>query len=244
VARASPDGYTLLLGFMGPLAISPAFTPLPYDPVTDFTSLDLLATSYHILVVNPSLPARSVKELIDLAKSQPGKLNYASSGLGANLHLMTELFKTVAGVDIVHIPYKGSGPAANAVLAGEAQMLFGSITSSLPYVRANRLAALAVTSPARSSLAPEVPTLTESGVPGVDVPSWYTLLAPARTPRDAADKLRAELKRIASAADFREQLARQAIEVRMLAPDEYAGFLRAEIEKWGKVVRSNGLKAE
>jgi tripartite-type tricarboxylate transporter receptor subunit TctC len=244
VARASPDGYTLLLGFMGPLAISPAFTPLPYDPVTDFTSLDLLATSYHILVVNPSLPARSVKELIDLAKSQPGKLNYASSGLGANLHLMTELFKTVAGVDIVHIPYKGSGPAANAVLAGEAQMLFGSITSSLPYVRANRLAALAVTSPARSSLAPEVPTLTESGVPGVDVPSWYTLLAPARTPRDAADKLRAELKRIASAADFREQLARQAIEVRMLAPDEYAGFLRAEIEKWGKVVRSKGLKAE
>jgi tripartite-type tricarboxylate transporter receptor subunit TctC len=244
VARASPDGYTLLLGFMGPLAISPAFTPLPYDPVTDFTSLDLLATSYHILVVNPSLPARSVKELIDLAKSQPGKLNYASSGLGANLHLMTELFKTVAGVDIVHIPYKGSGPAANAVLAGEAQMLFGSITSSLPYVRANRLAALAVTSPARSSLAPEVPTLTESGVPGVDVPSWYTLLAPARTPRDAADKLRAELKRIVSAADFREQLARQAIEVRMLAPDEYAGFLRAEIEKWGKVVRSKGLKAE
>jgi len=244
VAKASPDGYTLLLGFMGPLAISPAFTPLPYDPVTDFTSLDLLATSYHILVVNPSLPARSVKELIDLAKSQPGKLNYASSGLGANLHLMTELFKTVAGVDIVHIPYKGSGPAANAVLAGEAQMLFGSITSSLPYVRANRLAALAVTSPARSPLSPEVPTLTESGVPGVDVPSWYTLLAPARTPRDSADRLRAELRRIASAADFREQLARQAIEVRMLAPDEYAGFLRAEIEKWGKVVRSKGLKAE
>jgi len=244
VAKASPDGYTLLLGFMGPLAISPAFTPLPYDPVGDFASLDLLATSYHILVVNPSLPARSVKELIDLARSQPGKLNYASSGLGANLHLMTELFKAVAGVDIVHIPYKGSGPAANAVLAGEAQMLFGSITSSLPYVRANRLAALAVTSPARSPLAPEVPTLTESGVSGVDVPSWYTLLAPARTQRDATDRLRAELGRIASAADFREQVGRQAIEVRMLAPDEYAGFLRAEIEKWGKVVRSNGLKAE
>jgi len=244
VAKAAPDGYTLLLGFMGPLAISPAFAQLPYDPVGDFLSLDLLATSYHILVVNPSLPARSVKEFIDLAKSQPGKLNYASSGLGANLHLMTELFKMIVGVDIVHIPYKGSGPAANAVLAGEAQMLFGSITSSLPYVRANRLVALAVTSPARSPLAPEVPTLIESGVPGVDVPSWYTLLVPARTPRDAADKLRTELKRIASATDFREQLARQAIEVHMLAPNEYVGFLKAEIEKWGRVVRSNGLKAD
>jgi tripartite-type tricarboxylate transporter receptor subunit TctC len=244
VAKAAPDGYTLLLGFMGPLAISPAFAQLPYDPVKDFVSLDFLATSYHILVVNPSLPARSVKELIELAKSQPGKLNYASSGLGANLHLMTELFKTVAGIDIVHIPYKGAGPAANAVLAGEAQMLFGSIASTHPYVRANRLVALAVTTPMRSPLAPEVPTLAESGVPDVDVPSWYTLLAPARTQRDTANKLRTELKRIASAADFREQLARQAIEVRMMAPDEYAGFLRAEIEKWGKVVRSKGLKAE
>jgi tripartite-type tricarboxylate transporter receptor subunit TctC len=244
VAKASPDGYTLLLGFMGPLAISPAFTQLPYDPVRDFVPLDLLATSYHILVVNPSVPARSVQELIELAKSQPGKLNYASSGLGANLHLMTELFKTVAGVDIVHVPYKGSGPAANAVLAGEAQLLFGSITSSLPHVRANRLVALAVTSPMRSPLAPDVPTLMESGVRGVDVPSWYTLLVPARTPREAPDKLRAELRRIASTAGFREQLARQAIEVRTLAPGEYAEFLKAEIEKWGKVVRSKGLKAE
>jgi tripartite-type tricarboxylate transporter receptor subunit TctC len=244
VAKASPDGYTLLLGFMGPLAISPAFTQLPYDPVRDFISLDLLATSYHILVINPSLPARSVKELIELAKSQPGKLNYASSGLGANLHLMTELFKMVAGIDVVHIPYKGAGPAANAVLAGEAQMLFGSIASTLPLVRANRLVALAVTTPMRSPLAPEVPTLMESGVPDVDVPSWYTLLVPARTPRDPVDKLRAELKRIASSADFREQLARQAIEVRALAPNEYAGFLKTEIEKWGKVVRSNGLKAD
>jgi tripartite-type tricarboxylate transporter receptor subunit TctC len=244
VAKASPDGYTLLLGFMGPLAISPAFTQLPYDPERDFIPLDLLATSYHILVVNPSVPARSVQELIKLAKSQPGKLNYASSGLGANLHLMTELFKMVVGVDVVHVPYKGSGPAANAVLAGEAQLLFGSITSSLPYVRANRLVALAVTSPMRSPLAPDVPTLMENGVQGVDVPSWYTLLVPARTPREAADKLRAELKRIASTPDFREQLARQAIEVRTPSPNEYAEFLKAEIEKWGKVVRSKGLKAE
>jgi tripartite-type tricarboxylate transporter receptor subunit TctC len=244
VAKATPDGYTLLLGFIGPLALSPALTKLPYDPAADFVPLDFLAKSYHILVVNPALPARSVKELIELARSQPGKLNYASSGPGANLHLMTELFKNATGADIVHIPYKGTGPAATAVLAGEAQMLFGSITSSLPYVRANRLVALAVTSPQRSPLAPDLPTLVESGVPGVDVPSWYTLLVPARTPPDVADRLRTELKRTASGADFRDQLARQAIEVQILAPGEYAGFLNAEIEKWGRVVRANGLKAD
>lgn len=243
-AKAPPDGYTLLLGFIGPLAISPNISSLPYDPVKDFVSLDLLASSYHLLVINPSVPARSVKELIALAKSQPGKFNYASSGSGANLHLVAELFKAVVGIEIVHVPYKGTGPAASAVLAGEAQMLFGSITGTLPLVRANRLLALAVTSPARAPLAPEIPTLVESGVHGVEVPSWYTLLVPARTPREAADKLRAELKRIASNVDFREQLARQAIDVRSLAPNEFPGFLKAELAKWGKVVRSVGIKPE
>lgn len=243
-AKAPPDGYTLLLGFIGPLAISPNISKVPYDPVKDFVSLDLLASSYHLLVINPSVPARSVKELIALAKSQPGKLNYASSGSGANLHLIAELFKAVVGVDIVHVPYKGTGPAAAAVLAGEAQILFGSITGTLPHVRANRLIALAVTSPGRSSLAPEVPTLIESGVQGVEVPSWYTLLVPARTPRDVTDKPRAELRRIASNADFRQQLARQAIEVRSLAPNEFPSFLKAEIAKWGKVVRRVGIKPE
>jgi tripartite-type tricarboxylate transporter receptor subunit TctC len=244
VAKAAPDGYTLLLGFIGPLALSPALTKLPYDPAADFLPLDLLAKSYHILVINPALPARTVKELIELAKSQPGKLNYASSGPGANLHLITELFKNATGVDIVHVPYKGTGPAATAVLAGEAQILFSSITSSLPYVRANRLVALAVTSPQRSPLAPDLPTLVESGIPGVDVPSWYTLLVPARTPREVVERLRAELRRVGSSADFTGQLARQALEVQLLAPGEYADFLQAEIEKWGRVVRTNGLKAD
>ncbi len=158
-AKAPADGYTMLLGFIGPLAISPTISKLPYDPVRDFAALDPLASSYHIVVINPSLPARSVKEFIALAKSQPGKLNYASSGSGTNLHLAGELFKMVVGVNIVHVPYKGAGPAASAVLAGESQLFFGSITSSMPFVRANRLVALAVTSPARSPLAPEIPTL-------------------------------------------------------------------------------------
>jgi tripartite-type tricarboxylate transporter receptor subunit TctC len=222
----------------------PALSKLPYDPVADFTPLDFLAKSYHILVVNPALQVRTVQELIALAKREPGKLNYASSGQGANLHLMTELFKNASGIDMVHVPYKGSGPATTAVLTGEAQVLFGSITSSLSYARANRLTALAVTSPQRSPLAPEVPTLVESGITGVDVPSWYTLLLPARTPRDIADRLKSELQRVTANAEFGEQLARQAIDVQMLAPGEYAAYLKGEIDKWANVVRKNGIKID
>jgi tripartite-type tricarboxylate transporter receptor subunit TctC len=243
-AKAPADGYTLLLGFIGPLAISPTISKLPYDPVRDFAALDPLASSYHIVVINPSLPARSVKEFIALAKSQPGKFNYASSGSGTNLHLAGELFKMVVGVNLVHVPYKGAGPAANAVLAGESHLFFGSITSSMPFVRANRLVALAVTSPQRSPLAPEIPTLTESGVDGVNVPSWYVLVVPARTPRNVADRLRSELRKIAANAEFREQLARQAFETRNLAPNEFSGFLKAELDKWGKVVRAVGIRPD
>jgi tripartite-type tricarboxylate transporter receptor subunit TctC len=244
VARSAPDGYTMLLGFIGPLALSPALTRLPYDPAADFTPLDFLAKSYHILVVNPALQVRSVQELIALARREPGKLNYASSGQGANLHLVTELFKNATGIDMVHVPYKGAGPATTAVLAGEAQVLFGSIASSLSYVRANRLVALAVTSPQRSALAPELPTLGESGIADVEVPSWYTLLLPARTPLDVAERLRAELRRVAGNREFVEQLARQAIDVQTLAPGEYARFLKAEIDKWATVVRTNGIRID
>ena len=244
VAKAAPDGYTLLLGFVGPLALSPAVGKVPYDSVRDFTGLGLLASSYHILVINPAVPARTVRELIDLAKRNPGRLNYASSGTGANLHLTTELFRNATGIDIVHIPYKGAGPAASAVLAGEAQIVFGSIASSLAYVRAGRVIALAVTSPERSPLAPEVPTLAESGIEGVDVPSWYTLLVPARTPAEPVRRLRAELAKIAAKPAFREQLARQAIEVRTIAPDEYAAFVKKELEKWRRVVNDNNIKAD
>ena len=243
-AKAPADGYTLLLGFIGPLAISPTISKLPYDPVRDFAALDPLASSYHIVVINPYIPARSVKEFIALAKSQPGKFNYASSGSGTNLHLAAELFKMVVGVNLVHVPYKGAGPAASAILAGESHLFFGSITSSMPFVRANRLVALAVTSPVRSLLAPEIPTLIESGVNGVNVPSWYVLVIPARTPRDVADRLRSELRKIAANPEFREQLARQAFDTRNLAPGEFSGFLKAELDKWGKVVRAVGIKPE
>jgi tripartite-type tricarboxylate transporter receptor subunit TctC len=243
-AKSPPDGYTMVLGFIGPMAISPHLSKVPYDPARDFTSLDVLASSYHIIVTNPSVGARSVKDFIALAKAQPGKLNYASSGNGTNLHLASELFKMIVGVNLVHVPYKGAGPAAAAVLAGEAHLLFGSITSSMPFVRANRLVAIAVTSPERSPLAPEVPTLIESGVKGVNVPSWYALVLPAATPKPALARLRAEMKRVEANPEFRQQIEKQAISARPLQPGEWDGFIRDELAKWGKVVKSVGIKAD
>jgi tripartite-type tricarboxylate transporter receptor subunit TctC len=243
-AKAPSDGYTMALGFIGPMAISPNISKLPYDPARDFTSLDVLASSYHLLVINPSVRARSVKELIALAKAQPGKLNYASSGSGTNLHLAAELFKMTVGADIVHVPYKGAGPAAAALLTGEVHLFFGSITASMPFVRSGRLVAIAVTSPARSPLAPEVPTLVESGVSGVNVPSWYTLIVPAATPRGALERLRAAMRRVEANPEFREQIAKQAIEARPLKAGEWNGFIRAELAKWGKVVKTVGIRAD
>ena len=244
VAKAAPDGYTLLLGYFGPLAVSPSLQKLPYDPVSDFTSLGFLASGYHVLVIHPSVPARSVKELIAYAKANPGKLNSAFAGVGAAGHLTTELFRSIVGIDIVHVPYRGSGPASAAVMSGEAHMQFGSVSASMPFVRTNRLIALATTSPKRLALAPEVPTLIESGIVGVDARSWYTLLAPSRTPRPIVEKLSRELTRILALPEVRDHLSRQAIEAQPMSAAEFTSYLKAEIVKWGKVVRAAGIKAE
>jgi tripartite-type tricarboxylate transporter receptor subunit TctC len=244
VAKAAPDGYTLLLGYLGPLAVSPTIQKVGYDPVRDFVSLGFLTSGYHVLVVHPSVPARSVKELIAYAKANPGKLNSSYAGAGAAGHLATELFRLVAGIDIVHVPYRGSGPASAAVMAGEAQMQFASIASSMPFVRQNRVIALAVTSPKRLSAARDVPTMVESGVQGVNTRSWYTLLAPAATPRSITDKLSVELTRILALPDVRDQLARQALESEPMMHAAFTAFLKEEIAKWGKVVRAAGIKPE
>ena len=244
VAKAAPDGYTLLLGFIGPLAISPNLEKVPYNPVRDFAAVSLLASSYHVLAIHPSLPARSVKQLIALAKARPGELNYASGGSGTPLHLVPELFKSVTGVNIIHVPYKGSAPAVIAVLSGEAHMLFGSITSSMPHVQANKLVALAVTSPNRSPLAPVVPTLAESGVRGVEAGSWYALVAPAGTPKEIIAKLHREVLAVAGSADYRQQLENQAFDPLTSSPENFPEFLQAEIAKWRKVIKSAGIKAD
>jgi tripartite-type tricarboxylate transporter receptor subunit TctC len=242
VAKAAPDCYTLLLGFIGPLAISPNLEKVPYDSVKDFAAVSLLASSYHVLAIHPSLPARSVKQLIALAKAKPGQLNYASGGSGTPLHLVPELFKSATGVNIMHIAYKGSSPAVIAVLSGEAHMLFGSITSSMPHVRTGKLTALAVTNPNRSPLAPEVPTLAESGVRGVEAGSWYALVAPAATPKEIIGRLHKEVLAVAGSADYTQQLQNQAFELLSSSPEDYPQFVQGEIAKWGKVIKSAGIK--
>ena len=242
VAKAAPDGYTLLLGFVGQLAMYPHVEKAEYDPLRDFVGVSLLASSYHVLAVHPSLPVRSVKQLIALAKARPGELNYASGNIWTPVHLVPELFKSVTGINVVAIHYKGTGPAAVAVLAGDTHMMFGSVTSVMPHVRAKRLVALAVTSPARSPIAPEVPTLVELGLRGVEAPSWYAIVAPAATPRVVTGKLHGELAAITTLPDYRVQLERQAMEPTTSTPEQFAAFLKAEYDKWGKVIKSLKLQ--
>ncbi len=241
-AKAPPDGYTLHLGFVGQLAMSPHVEKVGYDPLRDFTGVSLLASSYHVLAVHPSLPVRSVKQLIALAKARPGELNYASGNIWTPTHLVPELFKSVTGTNIAAIQYKGSAPAAIGVLSGEAQVIFGSITALLPHLRSQRLAALAVTSPARSPLAPEVPTLVELGVRGVEAPSWYAIVAPAAVPGEVTGRLYAEILKVNELPDYRTQLEKQGIDPVTTTPAEFSKFLQAEYDKWGRVIKALKLQ--
>jgi tripartite-type tricarboxylate transporter receptor subunit TctC len=244
VAKAAPDGYTLLLGFIGPFAIIPHVEKIAYNPVRDFTAASLLASSYHVMVVHPSLPVRTVKELIALARARPGEINYASSGSGGNLHLVGELFKATTGVNLTHVPYKGTAPAAIAVVSGEAQLLFSSITAAMPHIASRRMVPLAVTSPNRSALVPDVPTLAESGLGKVDVGSWYALVAPAATPRDIIARLNGEIVKLTATSEYRQQLTKQAFEPLTSSPEQFPAFVQAELEKWGRIVKAAGVKSE
>ena len=244
VAKAPPDGYTVLLGFVGPMAISPGLSKVPYDPLKDFTTVSLLARSYQMLVVHPSLPARDIKQLVALAKARPNDLNYASGGAGSPLHLAGELFKLAAGVQLAHIPYKGSSPAATAVLSGEAQVLFGGVASSLPLVKAAKLRALGVTSPVRLGAAPKVPTFAEAGLAAAELASWYGLVAPPALPDAITRKLNTEIVKIVQAPDYRTHMVNQGLEAAMSTPEEFARILAADVEKWAKVIKSAGIKAE
>jgi tripartite-type tricarboxylate transporter receptor subunit TctC len=244
VARAAPDGYTLLLGFVGPLTMSPGMQKVGYDPITGFEPISLVAQGYQVLAVNPSVPAKSVSELVALAKAKPGALNYASGGTGTPLHLVPELFKLAAGVDIVHVPYKGSGPAATAVLAGDAQMMFGSMVATVPLVKSGRLRALAVSSPTRIEALPDVPTLVELGYKGVEASSWYGILAPAGTPQPIVARLSSELAKVVKATEYREALAAQGQEAESSTPEAFREFIRAELAKWTRVVNAANIRTE
>jgi len=244
VARAAPDGYTLLMGTTA-LASSPAlYSKLGYDLTRDLAPVSLVVTMTNVLVVHPSLPARSVKELLALAKARPGTLNSASAGVGSSNHLALVLFNTMTGVSIAHIPYKGAAPAVADVMGGHVAMTFVPIAAAVPPVKAGRLRALGVTGPQRSVTLPDVPTIGEAGVPGYEATSWNALFAPGATLRDIVLKVNGALVESLRAPKVKEILTSSGAEAAGGAPEELARFLRDEIVKWGKVVRAAGINPE
>ena len=245
VAKAAPDGYTLLMA-SSELAVSVSLiATLPYDPLRDFAPVARVGETSYLLVVHPSLSSKSVAELIALAKARPGQLNYASAGVGSPLHLAAELFKWMTGTNLVQVTYKGGAPAVTATLAGETQVVFGSVTTTLQLAKAGRLRALAVTSAKRSPLVPDLPTVAEAGVPGYELVNWYGVLAPARTPKVIVSRLASELAQIMAMPDIRERvLQNQGIEPIVSTADEFAALLKNEVAKWRKLTKAVGIRMQ
>ena len=245
VAKAAPDGYTLLIGNMGTHAINPAvYSRMPYDPESDFAPIVLVAGTPLVLVVHPSLPSKSLKELIALAKSRPGRLNFASATSGGPTHLAGEVFKTVAGIDIVHVPYKGNPQAVTALVSGETQLMFSSPLTVAPFVRAGRLRALAMSYTKRIVSMPAVPTMAEAGLPGVEVSGWYAVFSPAGTSREIVAKLNAEIQRIVALPETREQFFLQGLEPLSSTPEQLSQHIRKERAKWADAVKRSGAKVD
>ncbi|HUG59049.1 MAG TPA: tripartite tricarboxylate transporter substrate binding protein [Candidimonas sp.] len=244
VARAKPDGYTLLMGPIG-LAINPAIYPsLPFDPLKDFDPISLYGGVANILVVNSSLPIHSVKELIDYAKKNPGQLSQGSSGNGSSSHLAGEMLKSRAGIDFMHVPYKGGAQAMQDVLAGQVSMLFDQVPAVLPHVKSGKVRALGVTTTTRSSGAPDIPTIAESGLPGYDVNVWFGFLAPHGTPKAVISKINAEMTKVLNDAEFRQKMVSMGVDPMPSTPEKFSEFLREQTEVWSKVVKDSGAKLE
>ena len=237
VAKAKPDGYTLMITSTTHVISANLYRKLPYDPLKDFAPVMKLGEGPYVLLVHPSLGAKSVSELIALARAQPGKIDYVSSGNGSSQHLVAALFCTMAHVEMNHVPYKGSGQAMQDLVGGQVKVGFVGTPNALPHLKANRLRALAVTTRKRSAELPEVPTLDEAGVPGYEATIWMGLFAPAGAPREILTKLETEVGRVLSQADAKAQMASTGVEVSLAGADEFSGFVRAEYEKWGTVVR-------
>jgi tripartite-type tricarboxylate transporter receptor subunit TctC len=245
VAKAPPDGHTIVMGYLGSLGINPhLYSKLSYDPLRDFAPITLVASTTQAIVTHPALPVRSTQDLIALAKRRPGQISYASAGIGAPSHLAGELFKMMAHIDLIHVPYKGSGAATTDLLGGHVALSFGGLAAAVPYVKAQRLRVLAVTGAARSPAMPQVPTVAESGVAGFDVTSWFGLLAPAGTPHELIARLHGDVVKILKTDDVRERLAADGAEVVANTPDEFAAYIKSELTKWGRVVKAAGIRAE
>jgi tripartite-type tricarboxylate transporter receptor subunit TctC len=239
-AKAPPDGYTILLSSISLAFNASLYKSLPFDPVRDLAPVTLVAIQPNMLVISPRLPVRSVQELIALARQKPGTIKYASGGNGSGPHLATELLRMSTNIDIVHVPYKGTGPALTDLLAGQVDMMIAVTASALPYVKAGRLRALAVTGEARSNVAPAVPTLAEAGVAGYEFKTWYGIQAPARTPPGVINALNQKVSEILARTDVVEQLAAVGLEARTSTPREFGALIESEIRKWAKVVKASG----
>ena len=244
-AKSAPDGYTFMMGNIGTHAINVSlYKKLAYDPVKDFAPVSMVADLPLLLLVHPSVPANSVKELIVLAKSQPGKLNFSSSGAGGSMHVAAELFKSMTGVDMVHIPYKGGAPAVADLLSGQVALSFSTVLETIQHVKAGKVRALAVTNDHRSIALPDLPTIAEAGLPGYQSISWLALFAPAGTPKDIVNKVSAESVRILKLSDVKERLLAQGAEPIGSTPEQLAATLAADIAKYAKVIRESGYKPE
>ena len=245
VAKSAPDGYTMLMGSAGPLAINASlFGKMPFDPIKDLAPVTLAASTPNVLVVHPSLRVATVKELIALAKARPGEINFASSGHGTPAHLAGELFNSMVGVKMVHVPYKGAAPALADLLGGQVQLMFSTMPPALPHVKDGKLRALAVTSAKRSPAAPDLPTLDEIALPGFEANTWHGVVVPAGTPATIVARLNREIVAILHLPDVVERFSSQGAEALGSTPEEFAAYIRSETLKWAKVVRDSGAKAE
>ena len=245
VAKAAPDGYTLTVASTSTHVVAPGvYAKLDYDPVKDFAPVGLMAVSPYLLVVNPSLPAKSLQELVALAKKQPGKLNYASAGVGSTTQLAMEMLKSASGTFILHIPYNGNGPAGTALIAGQVDVLFGSLPALLPHAKSGRARALAVGTPKRSPSLPDVPTVAELGYPGFDASLWLAIMAPAGTPQPVIERLNKEIGVLVSAADTREAFDKAGTEPLTGSPADLAAMIRDGVPKYAQIIKTAGIKPE
>jgi tripartite-type tricarboxylate transporter receptor subunit TctC len=245
VAKSKPDGYTLLMPTSSTMAINPAvYAKLPYDPIRDFAPVTPVVAAPVLLVVTPSLPARSVKELISIAKSHPGEMVFASTGAGSNTHIALELFRDQVGIKVTHVPYKGAGPAVTDVIGGQAQAMFADLPVLTPFVKAGRLRALAVAGFDRTAMFPDIPAMKELGYPRFNARQWYGVFAPVATPREIVMRLNEAIKQAVASPELRERYAEIGADVFILSPEEYAVFLKSEIDRWREIVKKYGIVLE
>jgi tripartite-type tricarboxylate transporter receptor subunit TctC len=242
-AKSAPDGYTLFIAAL-PFSVVQSLYKTSFDVTKDFAPITLAGVSDNMLVANPSFPVNSVQELIKLAKEKPGRINYGSSGAGTSVHLCMELFKSMTGTFMTHIPYKGSAPVVTDLIAGQVDVMFDNLPNVIQHVRGGRMKALAVSSLKRSPAAPDVPTVAESGVPGFDVPVWFGVLAPAGTPREVIQRLNADITKIINSPDVTDKFQKQGVEPKPGTPEQFGDLVKSEVARWAKVIKDAGIKSE